>query len=165
MEHATVIGIDDRGEPRSKPLTRHEDDPHAWAFEQAALLKAGRLADLDILNLADEIEDVGRHEYDKLESTLAIVIGHLLTWDFQEGRRSRSWVDSIREHRKGAIRQLRKAPSLRGRQSEVLEDAYERGEGDALIETGLPESTLPSECPYAWDEIMTRAVEWPAAAQ
>ena len=140
---------------------RYEDDAHAWALEQAALLKAGRFADLDLPNLADEVEDVANREYDKLENNLARVIQHLLKWDQQQNRRSRSWVNSIREHRRRAARQLDKFPSLDGRRIEALAEAYEHGRGDAAIETGLPDGVLPETNPFSWDEVMTRPVDWP----
>ena len=161
MEHATFVSILDRDERPSKPLTRYEDDIHAWAMEQAALLRAGRFTDLDLINLADEVADVGHSSYDKLESDLARIIQHLLKWDYQPERRSSSWASSIREHRRRVLRHLDKAPSLKARQSEALEEAYERGRGDALIETGLNESDLPEDGLYDWDEVMTRPIVWP----
>ena len=142
MEHATFV-VEARDERQSKPLTRYEDDAHAWAFEQAALLKAGRFVDLDLINLADEIEDVANHEYDKLESNLAIFIQHLLKWDYQENRRSRSWASSIKEHRRRVARHLELFKSLNGRKVEALAEGYNRGRGDAVIETDLPDGAFP----------------------
>ncbi len=40
----------------------YEDDVVAWATEQASLLRAGRLDQLDRAHLAEEIEDVGKSE-------------------------------------------------------------------------------------------------------
>ena len=162
MDHATLVLPQDRDERPSKPLARYEDDAHAWAMEQAEFLKAGRFADLDLINLADEVADVGHREYDKLESDLARIIQHLLKWDHQPDRRGVSWVNTVREHRRRVVRQLRRFPSLKNRRGEALEDAYERGRGDALIETGLPESTFQDANPFDWDEVMTRPVVWPA---
>lgn len=153
MDHASLLLLPETEEAGpSRVGVRYEDDAHAWALEQAALLKAGRFADLD---LADEVEDVANREYDKLESDLARVVQHLLKRDHQQGPRSRSWVNAIREHRKRAARQLDKFPSLKGRGAEALAEAYERGRGDAAIETGLPEGVLPEMNPFSWDEVMT----------
>ena len=160
MSHATAV-IDPSDERRKTPLTRYEDDAHAWAFEQAALLKAGRFADLDLINLADEIESVGHNEYDKLESDLARVIQHLLKWDHQPARRSRSWVNTIKEHRRRVNRHLDNNPSLKTRRVEALQQAYERGRAEALIETDLPDDAFPPENQESWDEIMTRPIVWP----
>jgi len=158
MERASSLVLPEAEEagPPARVIVRYEDDAHAWALEQAALLKEGRFADLDLPNLADEVEDVANREYDKLESNLARVIQHLLKWDHQRNHRSRSWVNSIREHRRRAARQLDKFPSLDGRRTEALAEAYEHGGGDAAIETGLPDDVLPETNPFSWDEVMTR---------
>jgi hypothetical protein len=42
--------------------TLYERDFHAWANQQAALLRAGQLSDADIENIAEEIESMGRSE-------------------------------------------------------------------------------------------------------
>jgi hypothetical protein len=163
MEQATLVttqAVGERDERRAKPLARYEEDIHAWALQQADLLRAGRFAELDLINLADEVADVGHSAYDKLESDLARIIQHLLKWDHQPDRRSRSWVSSIREHRRRVTRQLERVPSLKARQTEALEEAYDRGRGDALIETGLDESALPGARRYDWDEVMNRPILW-----
>ena len=162
MDRASLLLLSEAEEAGpARVHVRYEDDVHAWALEQAALLRAGRFADLDVSNLADEVEDVANREYDKLESNLARVIQHLLKWDHQQSRRSRSWINSIREHRRRAARQLDRFPSLHGRRTEALAEAYERGRGDAAIETGLPDGILPEVNPFSWDEVMTRPVDWP----
>lgn len=50
----------------------------AWATEQAALLRAGRLADADIENIAEEIESMGRSEKRELVNRLTVLLTHLL---------------------------------------------------------------------------------------
>ncbi len=40
----------------------YDRDFYAWANRQAALLRAGNLADADIANIAEEIESMGRGE-------------------------------------------------------------------------------------------------------
>ena len=158
MKHAIVEGPDERAR---KPLARYHDDAYAWAMQQADLLRTGRLTDLDLVNLADEIADVGRREYDKLESDLARIVQHLLKWDHQPTRRGRSWMNTIKEHRRRVERQLRLSPSLKSVLAEVLEEAFARGRGDALIETNLPDDAFPIAETYSWDEIMTRPIVWP----
>ena len=58
--------------------TTYETDIVAWANEQAALLRAGKLSQLDIEHIADEVEDVGKSEQRELASRLAILLAHLL---------------------------------------------------------------------------------------
>ena len=72
------------------------DDLYSWAVRQADLLRAGRLSEIDPVAIAEEIDDVGEEEYHRLESALRVVMLHLLKWDHQRDRRSRSSALSIR---------------------------------------------------------------------
>ena len=137
------------------------DDLYSWAVRQADLLRAGRLSEIDPVAIAEEIDDVGEEEYYRLESALRVVVLHLLKWDHQADWRSRSWTLSILEHRKRALRQLRRNPGLRSRLDEALETAYEDAQLEASSETGLPVKAFPPRCPFDYAEIMERPVVWP----
>lgn len=92
--------------------TRYEQDVVAWANEQAALLRAGKLSALDVEHIAQEIEDVGKAEQRELASRMAVLLSHLLKWQFQPDRRGASWRTTIRIQREAIARRLRKTPSL-----------------------------------------------------
>ena len=141
--------------------TRYDADRYSWALEQIEFLKSGRIDALDLANLVEELRDVAGSEYEKLESALAIVLLHLLKWDHQPARRSRSWVLSIKEHRRRVERQLRHNPSLKPRFGEAIEEAYEFARIRCEKETSVETDSLPWSCPYDWDEIMTREISWP----
>ena len=111
-----------------------EADLYSWAVRQANLLRAGRLAEIDPVAIAEEIDDVGEEQYDKLESALRVLMLHLLKRDCQPDKRSRSWTLSMLEQRKRAQRQLRKNPSLEPRLDEALESAYEDARLEAASE-------------------------------
>jgi hypothetical protein len=137
---------------------RYDRDLYSWAVEQAALLRAGRLAEVDALNLAEEIDDVGNEQYDKLESALRLILLHLLKWDRQPERRSRSWQLSIAVQRRHVLRVLRKNPGLKTVVDEAVTEAYEIARLEAAAQTLLEEDIFPVECPYSWNEIMDRAI-------
>ena len=137
------------------------DDLYSWAVRQAELLRAGRLSEIDPVAIAEEIDDVGEEEYHRLESVLRVVILHLLKWDRQPDRRSRSWVLSILEHRRRVHRQLRRSPGLKSQLNEALEGAYEDARLEASAETGLPLSLFPVRRPFEYAEIMERSIIWP----
>src|SRR5271155_1746336 len=141
--------------------TTKEVDVYSWAVHQAELLRAGRLAEIDALAIAEEIDDVGEEQYDKLESALRVLMLHLLKWDHQPDKRSRSWTASVREQRRRVLRQLRKNPGLRSRLNEALGDAYEDARDEAYVETGLPLKVFPAKRPFEYAEIMERPVVWP----
>src|SRR5260363_345132 len=69
----------------------------AWASEQAALLRAGKLTAIDVEHIAEEIEDVGRSEKRELANRMAVLLVHLLKWKFQPERRGSSWQRTIKE--------------------------------------------------------------------
>src|SRR5271157_5220669 len=88
-------------------------DLYSWALRQAELLRAGRLSEIDPAAIAEEIDDVGEAEYHRLESALRVLMLHLLKWDHQPDRRSRSWTLTVLEQRRRVQRQLRKNPGLK----------------------------------------------------
>ena len=125
---------------------------------QARLLRSGDLAQADLINIAEELEDLGRSEHRALRSALARVIQHLLKRDHQEPMRSASWQISINKHRVRAQQRLKENPGLRPKLDETLADAYELAVASAMDETGLPRTSFPDRCPYGFDEVMTRPV-------
>ena len=147
-------------EPRDVRAS-YKDDPYTWALEQADLLRDGRLDLIDTVNLADEIAAWAHYLADKLRSDLARVLQHLLKWDHQPERRSRSWALSIEEHRRRVSEHLRDGPGLRSILLELSARAYADGRGHALRDTRLPRTALPVICPYTWDDIMSRPIDWP----
>ena len=145
------------GEPYGP--ARYEDDLYSWAVEQAALLRAGRVTEADAKNIAEELDDVGNEQYDKLESALRIILMHLLKWDYQPERRTRSWRLSIAVQRNHVEKILRKNPGLKPHIDEATADAYRNARLEAADETGLDENTFPVQKPYSWEDIMERQVE------
>ncbi|MGA7934432.1 MAG: DUF29 domain-containing protein, partial [Kovacikia sp.] len=73
-------------------LQLHERDIALWAETIADLLRQGKFDQLDLANLIDEVEDLGRRERDRLLSFARLILHHLLKWHYQPDRRSRSWV-------------------------------------------------------------------------
>lgn len=117
----------------------YETDVVAWAEEQAALLRSGQLSAIDASNIAEEIEDVGKNEQRALASRLAVLVAHLLKWQFQPDLRSKSWQSTIREQRSAIARKLRASPSLHHTlaDEEWLKAVWQHAVADAATETGL----------------------------
>jgi len=143
----------------------HDRDLYSWVGEQVALLRAGRVSEIDCKNIAEELSDVGEEQYHRLESALSVLLQHMLKWDYQAEKRGRSWVNSILEHRDQAARQIARNPGLKSRRAEAIEAGYARGRYRASSETGLDVEDFPKICPYSWDEIMTREFLWRSARQ
>ena len=64
-------------------------DLYSWAGRQAALLRAGRVTEIDAAAIAEEIDDVGEAQYHRLESALRVLLHHLLKWEHQPDARYR----------------------------------------------------------------------------
>jgi len=138
----------------SKNATLYDTDFYAWANEQAALLRAGRLAEADVENIAEEIESMGKSERRELISRLGVLLHHLLKWRHQPELRGRSWSLTIEHQRLRLARHLAENPSLKSQLDAVMAEAYEDARVDAERETHLPRSTFPADCPFTFDEAM-----------
>jgi Domain of unknown function DUF29 len=138
----------------------HQTDFYAWAMEQAALLRARRFDSADIENIAEEIESMGRWEKRELVNRLALLLLHLLKWQFQPGFRSPSWSSTIREQRIRLRSHLNDNPSLKAKLDESFKEAYELAVIGAARETGLPESAFPKTAPHRFEEAADGAF-WP----
>jgi hypothetical protein len=134
----------------------YEEDFAAWVEAQAAALKDGRFGDLDIANLVDEVEGVGKSEFRSFFHALEVLIFHMMKWDYQPERQGRSWRNTINEQRRQVLELLAENPSFKSRIDEAVDRAY--GPVPYMIEekTTIPAERLPKACPYSWDEIMTR---------
>lgn len=134
--------------------THYDQDAYAWALEQAALLRTGKLDQLDTEHLAEEIESMGKRERRALISQLARLFMHLLKWDFQPKQRSRIWALSIEEAQVKTNRLLRDNPSLKSSLGELVLEAYDDARRAAAIETEMELESFPADCLYSFDEAM-----------
>ena len=135
--------------------TTYENDIVAWAKEQAYLLRSGQLSVLDIEHIAEEIEDVGKSEQRELASRMAVLLSHLLKWQYQPDRQSSSWQRTIKEQRKAVLRRLKNTPSLKVsiNDKEWLEDVWGDAVSIAIQETGS--SSFPEVCPWTIPHILS----------
>jgi hypothetical protein len=134
---------------------RYDEDFFAWTAEQAQFLRAGEFSRLDIGNLAEELESMGRSDKRALDSRLTVLLVHLLKWKVQELHRSRSWSGTIREQRRQIEKLLRESPSLRPVIDQLLAEAYAEARDKAADETGLAETMFPLQCPFSIDDILS----------
>ncbi|TVQ09377.1 MAG: DUF29 domain-containing protein [Leptolyngbya sp. DLM2.Bin27] len=140
--------------------TLYDQDFYAWAQRQAELLRAGQLGELDIENLIEEIESLGRQERQELRNQLGVLLGHLLKWHYQPEARSKSWVYTIREQRRKIQRHLKENPSLKPYLSEAIVIGYEDGLDLVGRETPLDPQQLPQSCPFSETEIFEFPIDW-----
>ena len=104
----------------------YEHDFYSWTIDQARLLREGRYDALDRDNLAEEIESLGREQFNKLVSALRVLMVYVLKWDHQPALRSLSWVLSIEGQRLEIADVLADNPGLKPRIAETTARAYRR---------------------------------------
>ncbi|PZU99923.1 MAG: DUF29 domain-containing protein [Pseudanabaena sp.] len=134
--------------------TLYETDFNLWLEETVNLLRQGGFNQLDVENLAEEIEDMGNSRKDALESNLIRVLQHLLKWKYQPQKRSNSWKASITEHSLRLNKSFKKSPSLKRFFDDVFEECYSDARLIASQETGLDMAIFPEHCPFTKDNVL-----------
>ena len=132
----------------------YDDDFFAWTMEQARLLREGAVSEIDTLNLAEEIESMGKNNRRELGSRLAVLLMHLLKWRYQPNRRSPSWATTVRDQRDEIEALLADSPSLRLVVQDTLSSVYARARRKAISETGLRDSAFPAKCPFTAEQVL-----------
>lgn len=139
---------------RSANQMLYDKDFYKWTKAQAKLMKTGQLSALDIENLIEEIESLGKSDKRALRSHLANLLMHLLKKEYQSHKTSNSWLKSIRNARLEIHFILKDSPSLKNTLPTLIKEAYEVAKLNASEETKLPESTFPKVCPWEIREIL-----------
>jgi hypothetical protein len=131
----------------------YDSDFFKWAKDQAKFLKRGEFSKLDIDNLIEEIESLGRSEKRTLESYLEKWLMHMLKVKFQSSKHTPSWDNTIEISIHKTRKTLFENPSLKPKLKEIVADAYFSARIMASTETGLAVATFPKECPWTLKEI------------
>ena len=134
--------------------TTYATDYNLWVRQTAKLLREHRWHDVDLENLLEEIEDLGKSERRGITSQLTRLLLHLLKWKYQPQRRSDSWLDSIADSRLQIELALQDSPSLKVYPLEQLEQSYQRARRSASKQTGLPLTKFPEKCPFLLEDIL-----------
>ena len=149
-------------------VTLYDQDLYAWAQEQAALLRTGKLHELDLEHLIEEIEDVGHSQRDAIASHLVILLTHLLKLSIAAShlphdweRAGRGWRTTCRTQRRLLAKRLRRNPSLRPTVPEECVEAYEIARDEAATALEVDEATVPLVCPWTPEQVLD-ADFWPA---
>lgn len=139
--------------------TLYEEDFYRWSLEQAerlrrlAAMRANLAVPLDLENLAEEIESLGKSQAREQFSRYVVILLHLLKWRYQPERRSRSWRSTVRTQRDELESLYRFSPGLRTQGWAILEEAYGVARKRAARETRLALSTFPETCPFTPEQV------------
>jgi hypothetical protein len=139
--------------------TDYDHDFYAWTQAQAAALRAKSWDQLDLDNLAEEIESLGKSDRRAVQSHLKVLLQHLLKRAYQSPTHV-SWRASIREARRQIGLILDDSPSLRLQATSFVVRAYLHACQDAADETSLPLETFPEVCPWSLERVLDEDF-WP----
>ncbi|MDJ0557476.1 MAG: DUF29 domain-containing protein [Microcoleaceae cyanobacterium MO_207.B10] len=140
--------------PEKIPQNLYDRDFLLWTEKTANLLKAGKLSEIDIANLIEEIESMGRSEKRELKNHLIVLLMHLLKWKYQPGKRSESWKNTINEQRISLELLLEDSPSIKPLLPEVFDKSYQRSRLTAAKETGIKIEIFPETSPFTFVETL-----------
>ncbi|MDM8521752.1 DUF29 domain-containing protein [Desulfococcaceae bacterium HSG8] len=127
-------------------------DFYTWIRWNTDLLRQGRLSEIDAENIAEELESMGKLDKRQLINRLIVLLIHLLKWEFQSERRSKSWKSTIIEQRRRILQLLEDSPSLHHLFKEKMSYAYQTAVKQASNETGFEIHIFPQTCPYLLTE-------------
>jgi hypothetical protein len=138
----------------------YEADIVAWANQQAWLIRNKKFDLLDFEHIAEEIEDVGKSEQRELANRMAVLLHHLLKWQYQPARQGTSWQLTIKEQRKALTLCLKKTPSLKNalRDKDWWVTVWLDARTSAEKETKIEFDKFPHECPWTVEQIL--ADDW-----
>ena len=140
--------------PAQKQTSLYNRDFYLWTQQQIEVLRNKNYAAIDLVNLIEEIEDMGRSEKKAVGSNLRVVLLHLLKYKYQPSKRSDSWENSIIEHRIRLMEDFEASPSLKRHCEAVFQKQYQYARKQAAVETRLSLNTFPSESPFTLTEVL-----------
>ena len=132
----------------------YEIDFNQWLEETIDRLQANRFNELDLANLIEELEALGRSDKNAVESLLEQVIRHLLLleyWSKEFEYNKFHWQAEITGFRNQLKRQL--TSNLRNHLIKELSSLYQDALAYVRQKTGL-EVEFPTECPYTIEELL-----------
>ena len=132
----------------------YKTDYGAWIQKQVMLIEKQQWDLVDSGHLVEELESLGKQQRQELRNRLSVLMGHLLKWEFQPKKRSRSWLATIRIQRREIAKLLEENPSLKAYLDEALSWSYENGRDLAMGETDLPEDAFPAKLTYSSEQVL-----------
>ncbi|MEH2457624.1 DUF29 domain-containing protein [Nostoc sp.] len=135
----------------------YEQDFYLWTQTIAQKLKENNFNEIDIPNLIEEIESMGRSEKRELKNRLIVLLMHLLKSQYQPEKCSESWRSTISEQRICIETLLEDSPSLQPLLPEIFENCYQKARLKASDETGIKLNFFPKESPFTLEETLNNS--------
>jgi len=143
---------------KARSADLHASDSYLWALSQTEALRAGRLQDLDLAHLAEELEGLAIATRSAVRSRTRTIIEHLLKLQHSPADDPRhGWRRTVRVRRSELLDDL--TPTLRRQVEEDLEGLYRDARDNAADDLrGQSElaaaDALPAGCPFTLDRVL-----------
>jgi hypothetical protein len=142
----------------------YERDFDSWIQQHIALLKQGRVTEIDVEHLIEELEDMGKNHRRELVNYLMSLIARLLEWQYKQLQDEwntfivGNWKGRIMEQRFQIEALFEQNPCLKTELSESVIKAYPDAVNIAIAGTGrgLSKPTLPEKCPYTIEQLLDK---------
>jgi hypothetical protein len=133
----------------------YEVDDYLWLQETLKLLKDNDFDSLDLENLIEELEDLGKNSFNKIRSLLRQVIIHLLLleyWQEEYELNYRHWMGEIIAFRDDLNSNM--TTTLNNKLNQELESVYNVARRVVIQKTGLEKRRFPDCCPYSLEQLL-----------
>jgi hypothetical protein len=132
----------------------YETDETGWLEQMSKLVNERRYKELDYQHLSQYLLDMAKRDRREVLHRLTTLMAHLLKWEHQPRKRSRSWDATILTQRH-ELQDLLDSRTLDNYAHEILPKAYARATQEAAKETGLAEERFPRDCPYTVEGLLS----------
>jgi hypothetical protein len=135
----------------------YELDSYLWIEKTIEVLKTHSLKDLDIENLIEELESLGKRDFNKVRSFLRQIMVHLLLleyWSEEYDRNHRHWRGEIVAFRDDLQENL--TTTLKNKLIEEMEQVYSVALNVVINKTGLLQDDIPLDCPYSFQQLLDK---------
>ncbi len=146
--------IELRNSAQAQNSSDYEQDFMLWLESQLDLLRARKFEQLDLENIIEELDSMGRNDKRELQSRLEVLIAHLLKCQCQPDKKSGSWIGTLNEQRSQIEGLLDISPSLRRLAEESAVKRYPAAVSRAASETGIDAAVFPSALPFTLEQLL-----------
>lgn len=148
--------------PNATARALYDKDEFGWMLQQAGLLRAGRLDEIDRHSLAEYLTGMTRSKQAAFRSAMIVLLQHRLKATMQPEKVTRSWLLAINVQRREIGFLIEDEPGMRQCMPGLYAQAYLAAREDAAIETGIEISRFPAGNPWTMDQVLADRLPEPA---
>ena len=126
--------------------TLYDQDYYLWLRTTINQLRTNQFSSVDLDNLIEELEDMGRSQKRAIESLLIKLLEHLLKlkcWDEEREGNQGHWKGEIRTFRREIKKALKDSASLKPYILEIFDQCYEDARTEASDRSQLSIDIFP----------------------